>query len=278
MLIDWFTVGAQVLNFVILIWLMKRFLYKPILNAIDSREKKIAAELADADKKKAEAQKDSEDFQHKNEEFDQQRAALLKKATDDAKTEREQLLDEARKAADALSVKRHEALIKDANRLNEAITHRTQEEVFSIARKALADLATTSLEERICDVFMRRLGTMDERTKAGLAASLKAESDPVLVRSAFALTPEQCAAMQKALNETFATDIHLRFETAPDIISGIELIMNGQKLGWSIADYLASLEKGVDALLKAKDTPAAKVVPKPKAEPKFETAAEAKSP
>ena len=96
MLIDWFTVGAQALNFLILVWLMKRFLYKPILNAIDAREKRIAAELADADAKKAEAQKERDEFQHKNEEFDQQRAALLSKATDEAKAERQRLLDEAR--------------------------------------------------------------------------------------------------------------------------------------------------------------------------------------
>ena len=80
MLIDWFTVGAQALNFLILVWLMKRFLYKPILHAIDAREKRIATELADADAKKAEAQKERDEFQHKNEEFDQQRAALLSKA------------------------------------------------------------------------------------------------------------------------------------------------------------------------------------------------------
>jgi hypothetical protein len=49
MLIDWFTVGAQIVNFLILVWLLKRFLYKPILDAIDAREKRIAAELADAD-------------------------------------------------------------------------------------------------------------------------------------------------------------------------------------------------------------------------------------
>ncbi len=48
MLIDWFTVGAQALNFLILVWLMKRFLYRPILHAIDAREKPIAGELADA--------------------------------------------------------------------------------------------------------------------------------------------------------------------------------------------------------------------------------------
>ena len=55
MLIDWFTVGAQALNFVILVWLMKRFLYQPILDAIDAREQRIAAELADAAARKAEA-------------------------------------------------------------------------------------------------------------------------------------------------------------------------------------------------------------------------------
>jgi len=42
MLIDWFTVGAQALNFLILVWLMKRFLYKPVLHAIDEREMRIA--------------------------------------------------------------------------------------------------------------------------------------------------------------------------------------------------------------------------------------------
>ena len=46
----------------------------------------------------------------------------------------------------------------------------------------------------------------------------------------------------------------LRFETAPDLVSGIELTANGQKVAWSIADYLASLEKGVGELLKEKDS------------------------
>src|SRR5450759_1129264 len=172
MLIDWFTVLAQVVNFLILVWLLKRFLYRPILDAIDAREKRIAKELADADAKKAEARMERDEFQHKNEEFDRQRAALLSKATDEAKAERQRLLDEARKAADALSAKRQEALRNDANNLNQAISRRTQREVFAIARKALADLATTSLEERMGEVFTRRLREMDGKAKAGLAVHL----------------------------------------------------------------------------------------------------------
>jgi len=64
--------------------------------------------------------------------------------------------------------------------------------------------------------------------------------------------------IQNALNETFSAEVHVRFETAPDLISGIELTTNGQKVAWSIADYLVSLEKGVDELLKEKDKPEAK--------------------
>src|SRR5476649_2403423 len=124
MLIDWFTVGAQLLNFVVLVALMKHFLYKPVLDAIDAREKRIAAELADADAKKAEAQKDRDDFQHRNDAFDHDRAALMK-ATDDANGERERLLDAARKAADELTAKREESLKADAENLNRRLRDRT---------------------------------------------------------------------------------------------------------------------------------------------------------
>jgi F-type H+-transporting ATPase subunit b len=275
MLIDWFTIVAQALNFLILVWLLKHFLYKPILHAIDAREKRIATELADADTKKAEAQKEQDEFQHKNEEFDQQRAALLSKATDEAKAERQRLLDEARKAADALSAKRQETLRNDARNLSQSISLRTQQEVLAIARKALTDLATTSLEERMGEVFTRRLREMDGQAKAGLGEAIKTSSDPALVRSAFDLPADQRAAIQNALNETFSADVHIRFETAPDLISGIELVANGHKVAWSIADYLASLGKGLDELLKEKEEAEAKAAPKP--EPKAESKPGAKA-
>jgi F-type H+-transporting ATPase subunit b len=278
MLIDWFTVGAQALNFIVLVWLMKRFLYKPILSAVDTREKKVAAELADADKKKGEAKAERDEFQHKNEELDQQRAALLKKATDEANAERERLLGEARKAADAFSAKRQETLTSDAKNLNQAVGRRVQEEVFAIARKALMDLATTSLEERMGEVFTRRLREMSGPAKTCLAKALETASNSALVRSAFELQAKERAAIQNALNETFSADVHVRFETSPDLVSGIELAMSGENVGWSIADYLASLESSVGELLKEKNKVEAEPAPKtePKPEPKPSTKVEPK--
>jgi F0F1-type ATP synthase membrane subunit b/b' len=129
-------------------------------------------------RKKAEAEKERDEFQHKNEEFDQQRAALLSKAKDEAKAERQRLLDEARQAAEALRAKRQDALKREQQNLNDEITRRTREEVFAIARKTLTDLAGTSLEERMSEVFTRRLRELDGEAKEGLAKALKTSSDP----------------------------------------------------------------------------------------------------
>ncbi len=277
MLIDWFTVGAQVLNFLILVWLMRRFLYQPILHAIDAREQRVAAELADAAAKQAEAQQERDDFRSKNRAFDQKRAARLKEVADEVKVERQRLLDEAVQAAEAISTKRRQALADEARSLDQAVGRWARDEVFAIARRTLTDLAGANLEERVAEVLVRRLREIDGQTKASLADALKKATAPAVVRSAFDLPVPQRKAIQEALDETFATDVSLRFETAPDLISGIEFTTNGQKVAWSIADYLASMENGVGDLLarETRQEPAAN--PEPPHPPKQEHTAEPRS-
>jgi F-type H+-transporting ATPase subunit b len=261
MLIDWFTVGAQALNFLILVWLLKHFLYQPVLNAIDAREKGIAAQLADATKKKAEAQKEHEEFQTKNKTFDDQRSVLLGKATEEGKAERERLIDQARKESDTLRAGQTAALKNDEKRLGTEIVRLTKEEVFGIARKTLADLATVSLEERMGEVFTRRLREMNGKAKSSLGAALKSGPEPAVLRSTFAMPDDQRAAIQNALNETFSAQIRVNFETAPDDVCGVELNAGGQKVGWSIADYLKALDGKVGELLDAQATPPPSAAP-----------------
>src|ERR1700681_4243264 len=113
MLIDWFTVVAQAVNFLILVWLLRRFLYRPVLAAIETREKKIASQLEDAAARQAQAQKEGEDFRRQSEALDKQREELLGKATNDANAERQRLLDSARKDADTLRSKLADAVTNE---------------------------------------------------------------------------------------------------------------------------------------------------------------------
>ncbi|QJW97217.1 F0F1 ATP synthase subunit B family protein [Frigoriglobus tundricola] len=266
MLIDWFTVGAQALNFLVLVWLLRRFLYAPVLGAIDAREKRIAAELADAAAKQAAAQKERDEFLHKNQSLDRERAALLQAAAAEAGAERQRLLDEARKAADAVRTQRAESLRTEQRTLGQNIIRWAQKEVFAIARKALADLAAASLDERIAAVFVQRLRALTGADKEKLATALKSSTHPVPVRSAFDPSPAQQAAIQTALNETFSADIPIQFQTVPELVSGIELSAGGQKVAWSIAEYLAALEQSAAELLQ-KDEPLPSLKSEVKAQP-----------
>jgi F-type H+-transporting ATPase subunit b len=250
-LLDWFTVSAQALNFLILIWLLKRLLYKPILAAIDAREQHIAKELADAAAKQTEADKQRDEFVRKNDEFNRQRAGLLSQATDAANAESQRLIGIARQAADSVSADRQRALQSDLLNLHQALRVRTQQEVFAIAAQTLKDLATANLNACVVDSFTHRVRNMDAQPKAALAEAIRGAAAPAVVRSAFELLPEQRAALQNALNESFSTDMPLRFETAPELVAGIELASNGQKVSWSIAGYLTSLEQSVDEVVKA---------------------------
>ena len=252
MLIDWFTVVAQTANFLILVWLLKRFLYKPILNAIDAREKRIAAELADANARKAEAHAEKEEYQRKNDEFDRQLTASQNKVADESAAERKRLFDEARKDAERLRTKQLDTLESELQILNAEIERRTQAEAFAIARHALADLAGTSLEEQMVEVFVRRLREMDATEKARLTATVASPAS-ALVRSAFELSPAMQALILDAVKTTFApAELQVKFDTVPDLIGGVELVMQGKKIAWSIADYLASLDKEVGELLKSR--------------------------
>lgn len=247
MLIDWFTVVAQIANFLILVWLLKRFLYQPILQAIDAREKRIATQIADAQQTATAAQQQQAEYQRKNVEFDQQRAALFAEANATAQAERQTLLTAARTEADALRDKFQQSLQHEQQVLQQEILQRTQQQVFELTRKTLSDLADASLEQQIIAVFIRRLGELTDTERAQL------QTGEPIVRSAFALTSAQQTDIIAALQK-LAVDVNLfaqpTFITDPNCISGIELTVEGYKLAWSVASYLSDLEKSVAGELK----------------------------
>jgi len=248
MLIDWFTVVAQAINFLILVWLLKRFLYQPILDAIDAREQRIAQELSDAETKKAEARRERDEYDRKNQEFTREREALVNAMKDEISVTRQKLLDDAHQAADAVRTKRHDAMQREQKSFGDEISRRARDQVFSITRKALHDLADTGLEASITKVFLRRVRELNGKARQELTEALTTASDAPRVRSAFELPAAQQDAIRQTLNETFAADIPVRFETAPDVIAGIELTASGRRIVWTIDDYLRLLEKHIGEL------------------------------
>jgi F-type H+-transporting ATPase subunit b len=263
MLIDWFTVGAQAVNFLILVWLLKRFLYRPVLAAIEAREKKIADELAGAASREAQAQAQQKEFEQRTATFDREREALMRKAVDEASSEHQRLMEAARNDSQSLRAKLTESLANERQELSRQVSVRTQTEVFALARQTLSDLAGVSLEDRMIEVFLDRLRAIPaEQVRAlGQASRGSPQFSPdqlALVRSAFELSPARRAAVEAAVRSQFAPAggqfvpaVAVHFEVSPECVSGIELRLDGVKVAWSVTDYLASVSRKVTDVLES---------------------------
>lgn len=246
--INWFTVIAQVINFLVLVWLLKRFLYKPILKAIDERESKIATQLHDAELKKAEAKKEQEDFQQKNLSFDQEKGKLTAEAVSAAAEERENLVENARSEARKLAERLAAVAKEQQQQEHKALQQKIQQEVFAIARKTLADMTDVGLEKQLIQVFIKHLKALKEGELKQLKAAFTGTNNTLSVRSASALPGEQQQALKQAIDEVLETDVSLTFEVTPALIGGMELSTHEYKLPWSITEYLRAFEETISSL------------------------------
>jgi F-type H+-transporting ATPase subunit b len=249
MLIDWFTVIAQALNFLILVWLLKRFAYGPVLQAINLREQRIAAQVTAAAATQAAAIAERETLARKSAELEQHRAALLEQVAQEAKATRSRLLEQVRQDADAQRTRLLAALSAEQADLRSELGSKVREEVLEITGSTLRDLAHVPLNEAMANVFLEHLGELSEADRQLLGA-VGADGTAALVRSAFELAPQTRARIQAAVAALGRPDARLQFELATDLVCGIELQAAGHKLAWSVGDYLEGLRSGIDRILE----------------------------
>lgn len=246
MQIDWLTVIAQIVNFLILIWLLKHFLYRPVIDAMDRREQRIAQRLEEAAAREQAAAELQQGYQHRIEVLDGERAQLLEHAREAAESERHTLLDEAR--ADVAEKRSHwqRQVAEEKEGFLRSLRQHAAESIQSIARRALADLADVELEERIVHSFIGRLAALDKPTRRAMADSTK----PLRIATAFALTATLRGRLTRAVHEHIGEGIEVDYSEDSDLLCGIEMTAAGRRLSWTLAEYFEELEKRLQAQLE----------------------------
>jgi F-type H+-transporting ATPase subunit b len=250
MLIDWFTVVAQLVNFAVLIWLLKRFLYRPVLDAMAAREQRVRETVAAADRQKAAAEAEAQRLHAQQEALAQHKEALLQDARAEATALRDELLAQARKEAEARQIQLRRSLDRDWQEFRVELAQRTQGEALDVARQALRELADSAIEARMAEAFLKKLAALDGDTRAQIQATARRSEHPLVVRSGFELATPIRERLQQSLREQLAPQIELRFETLPGLVAGIEVAFDGQKLAWTFDDFLRSLELDVRKLVE----------------------------
>jgi len=254
--IDLFTLFAQIVNFVILMLLLKRFLYKPIVRTMDERERRIGADLDEAERKLTEATREAAVCHAERQEIEDKRGEMLSSAQEEAAAWRRDLIQEARDEIEQRQERWRQSVEREKQSFLSDLRQRAGEQVYEISRRALEDLAGVDLERHIIETFIARLPKAEEPGFEAFAAPAvgatptgdepEAEWRPeAVICTAFDIEGETRERIESAVRQRLAGDFDLRFEVSPDLICGIELRAGGQTAAWSLQNYLETLDENM---------------------------------
>ncbi|MDT8442943.1 MAG: hypothetical protein RQ722_01530 [Desulfuromonadales bacterium] len=247
MLIDWFTVAAQLVNFFILVYLLKRFLYNPIVQHMNEREEKIKNRLQEASDKSEQAEQKIEEYRSKQRELEEQSEEKLSQADRAAQKRKKEMLDHAREEVENKRQEWFKSLQNDQDNFSRELKKRTGREVIEVARRAMQDLADAGLEDQLADTLLERLKNLDEKATQKLAKACNGE---VTVLSTFELNATCKRKITAALHETCNKQTEVVYQADPDFPLGIEISAGSVKLSWGISGYLDELQTRVMNLIE----------------------------
>ena len=254
MLIEPFTIVAQIINFLILVALLKRFLYGPIIKAMSQREKKIADYLQEAAAKEETAQAEATKYRQKQQELEAKWQEHLNRIKQEVEAERQVLMKETRVEVDAVREKWYQGLEREKETFLREFRQRASHQLTRTIQQALKDLANVSLEQHIVATFIERLKQLDDSQLQKILASPVRNLDrdlsrDLVIRSTFPIPPEVRYQLIDAIHEHIEPQVTVKFETAPESICGIELRDRGYKISWNLEHYLEALEREMEKAL-----------------------------
>ncbi|MBD3384754.1 F0F1 ATP synthase subunit B [candidate division KSB1 bacterium] len=238
MQIDWITLVAQIINFLILLFLLKHFLFDKIVSAMRKRQERIDNKLQDAESTREEAEQKLQEYQQMKSELEKQKNDMLKNAEQEANKRKEDLLDDARNKIDQLSEKWKSEIEKEKEEFFKTFRHKVGSEIYQTSKTVLKDLADKKIESAITDKFIDKINNLSDSERDKIQEHLN-DSDALLIRTTYEL--EKRSDLEQVLKKQFGKDLQLDFNVTDDFIGGIELVANGYKVIWSIEEFTQHL-------------------------------------
>lgn len=245
--IDWITLGAQLVNFAILVLLLRRFLYGRIVDAVRRREEEIQARLDDARRKEEEAEAEAAALRQDREALRERRDEMLREARAEAEEEREARLSEIRVETDAARERWRAQLGREREDFLRELRERAATATWRMVERVLAELADEELQHRTVTTFLKRLREAGDPSE--LSTAIRG-AGTLVIRSAFELEEAEEERIRAALAEELGAAGPVTFEVAPELVLGLRLEAGDREVQWSVRDQLHALEERVREMVE----------------------------
>ncbi len=237
---DLFTFIATIVNFIILVVLLRIFLYDRVLQAVRKRQEKIHAKWEDAEEEKRQAGEEKKRYARQAEELSKKEQAILEQKQQEAESRRKEMLRDAKKEFEEKKEQWQRSLDRKEKSLANVIRENITAEVVTLTRRIVGDLADADLKTKIAELFVRKLRNIDRDEKEKIRRELR-ENEGLTVNSSFALSQEQKQNIRAALGLDEKSVVE--FTKKEDGVLGLELVSGDRVYAWHVDDYLDRVEQ-----------------------------------
>ena len=237
--LNWSTFFLEIINFLILVWILKRFLYQPVLDVITRRRAGIEKSMVDAQDKLAQAKALETQYQNRLNEWGQEKQSARETLRREIESERARLMaalmtsmDQEREKARVLEERR----MRDALRRNEeqALQHGAR-----FAGRLLTRFAAPELEARLLQMVLEDLPQLKNDRQEGLRAAYDSTKEPITVTSAFPLDEAQRRELQAQFAKLLGpARVAWNFQQDPALGAGLRVRIGPWVLRANLQDEL----------------------------------------
>lgn len=243
MALNWITLSGQIFNFLLLVYLLHRFLFLPVTKAMSERQAHLAQILDEAKKREEAARAAQARYEALFRNLDEERRVLMDEARQEAQQLYASLVQEARDAAQKARDAWEKDLEAAKKEMASEIRRRLADEVELVTKKLLQEIARAPLEDAVVDVFLQKITDLPEEEKNILRTQKK---EALLLTTSFSPAMPLKKKLEEGLKKILGEGpIVLR--QSPEPILGLEAWAGSHKVSWSAREMLDEIMAGWQA-------------------------------
>lgn len=245
---DGTTFALELLNFGVLVWLLQRFLYRPVLAVIERRRAGEAEAVAAARRARDEAQTLKTQVEQRLAHAAEDRARALAQLDDEIAQARQRRLV-AVEAEAAAELQRRQALAeRDRAQRAAEVERQAASLALRLAARMLGRVADAALGERLTALALEDLPALSAAQREALRTALADGDGSVEISSAHPLSPARRGELAAALTALAGRPVAPRFGEDPALQAGLRIVAGSWVLSADLRDELAFFAtSGADA-------------------------------
>ena len=247
--INWFEIIVQMINFFILLFILQKLFYKPVIKAMEERQQGIRDIQTEADRKKKEADELIYKYKQNLKEFEENKEEEMNRAIKEADEKKENIIEEYKKEAKA----KRESYINEVNEEKAYFLHELRSTLGKssvvIASKILETISEEDLTEKVFEAFIRKIKSLE---KEKLEEEIKLNQEKIVLISSEALTDEQKNRFKEAVSDKLDYPVEIGYEIDNNLIMGFELNLESLTVHTNMKNYLREAEDHIKKILDEK--------------------------